>query len=244
MNIIGKKVTHKKWGEGTVVTVDEGRVVVSFTSEGEKKLIYPDAFEQHLVLEDPADQDAVLDELKKKKEMKLAEAVARAAEEEARKAAISAGGKTTDVDRGFGPDYHVEHLARQPILTYQQVEEEFGIKITGFGKGINNNGSDLVLISSVDKKKSGFVYHDHWDTNGDYIYSGEGKTGDQKMTGGNKAICDAATDGKKIHLFVKLSPEEYYYQGVFKLVDYKYEDEKDEDGNIRKEYKFRLRKVS
>ena len=48
----------------------------------------------------------------------------------------------------------------------------------------------------------------------------------------------------QLHLFVKFSPQEYYYQGVFELVDYTYEDEKDEDGNIRKEYKFRLRKVS
>ena len=51
-------------------------------------------------------------------------------------------------------------------------------------------------------------------------------------------------NGKKIHLFVKFSPQEYYYQGIFELVDYTYEDEKDEDGNIRKEYKFRLRKVT
>ena len=63
------------------------------------------------------------------------------------------------------------------------------------------------------------------------------------MTKGNLAISDAARNGKKIHLFVKFSPQEYYYQGIFELVDYTYEDEKDEDGNIRKEYKFRLRKV-
>lgn len=64
------------------------------------------------------------------------------------------------------------------------------------------------------------------------------------MTKGDLAIRDAARNGKKIHLFVKFSPQEYYYQGIFELVDYTYEDEKDEDGNIRKEYKFRLRKVA
>lgn len=92
--------------------------------------------------------------------------------------------------------------------------------------------------------EDGFVYHDHWTTDGDYIYSGEGKTGDQTMSLGNKAIVDAENDGKKIHLFVKFSPQEYYYQGVFSLVDYTYEDDKDESGNMRKEYKFRLRKQS
>lgn len=62
------------------------------------------------------------------------------------------------------------------------------------------------------------------------------------MTRGNKAIVDAVSDGKLIYLFVKLSPQEYYYQGIFALVDYTYADEKDETGNIRKEYKFKLRK--
>jgi hypothetical protein len=44
-------------------------------------------------------------------------------------------------------------------------------------------------------------------------------------------------------LIIKFSPEEYYYQGIFKLVGYTYEDDLDEEGNTRKEYKFRLRKV-
>lgn len=74
------------------------------------------------------------------------------------------------------------------------------------------------------------------------MYSGEGKNGNQRMTLGNKAIVDAKRDGKRIHLFVKFSPQEYYYQGVFSLVDYTYEDDKDESGNVRKEYRFRLRK--
>ena len=133
-------------------------------------------------------------------------------------------------------------MAKRPILTYKQVEEQFGIKIAGFGRGINITESTVVLISSIDKKKTGFVYHDRWSTDGDYIYSGEGKTGDQKMSLGNKAIVNAKTNAKQIHLFVKFSPQEYYYQGEFYLVDYSYEDDKDESGNVRKEYKFRLRK--
>jgi hypothetical protein len=64
------------------------------------------------------------------------------------------------------------------------------------------------------------------------------------MSSGNKAIINAAGEGKTIHLFVKFSPQEYYYQGVFELVDYTYEDDKDENGKTRKEYKFRLRKSS
>jgi 5-methylcytosine-specific restriction protein A len=69
---------------------------------------------------------------------------------------------------------------------------------------------------------------------GDYIYSGEGKVGDQTMTSGNRAILSAAEDRKAIHLFVKFSPQEYYYQGVFELADHTCEDDMDESRNIRK----------
>ncbi len=147
------------------------------------------------------------------------------------------------LDEMFAPDYHAEKLARSSILTYQQVESKFGIRIAGFGRGINPTPSTVVLISSIRKTSDKFVYHDKWTADGDYLYSGEGKTGDQTMTKGNLAIKTAARDGKEIHLFVKFSPEEYYYQGVFALVSHTYENEEDEDGNIRKEYKFRLGKV-
>lgn len=123
------------------------------------------------------------------------------------------------------------------------MEDPFGIRISGFGRGINPTDGTVVLISSIGKASGNFVYHDKCTADGDYLYSGEGKTGDQIMTKGNLAIRYTAQNGKEIHLFVKFSPQEYYYQGIFELVDYTYEDEKDEDGNIRKEYKFRLRKV-
>lgn len=75
------------------------------------------------------------------------------------------------------------------------------------------------------------------------IYSGEGKTENQSMTKGNLAIKNSKLNNKQLHLFIKFSPQEYYYQGVFCLVEYTYEDEKDEYGNTRKEYKFRIRKT-
>lgn len=78
----------------------------------------------------------------------------------------------------FAADYHVENLARQPILTYHQVEEQFGIRIAGFGRGINSTGKSVVLISSIGKSSGKFVYHDRWTEDGDYLYSGEGKSGD------------------------------------------------------------------
>jgi hypothetical protein len=233
MDLSNIKVKHNMLGVGTVTEFDGKYITIQFVGRT-SRFVYPDAFDKFLKAEDPTVQEAIMADI----------VAAKQAENERRQAAAVATRKTENIEEGFGPDYNVEHLARQPILTYQQVEEQFGIKISGFGRGINKTPLTVVLISSVDKRKSGFVYHDHWTQDGDYIYSGEGKTGDQTMSSGNRAIVNAAAEGKSIHLFVKFSPQEYYYQGVFELVDYTYEDDVDENGHTRKEYKFRLRKVN
>ena len=248
MELIGLKVKHTVFGAGVITEMEGNYITVEFAAKT-TKFVYPDAFEKYIKAEDPAVQqtivDSIIDAKAAAEQKRQAEEAARKAAEEQRRAAVAvAAPKAKTLDEMFAPDYHAEKLARQPILTYQQVEDQFGIRISGFGRGINPTDNTVVLISSIGKASGNFVYHDKWTANGDYLYSGEGKTGDQAMTKGNLAIRDAARNGKKIHLFVKFSPQEYYYQGVFELVDYTYEDEKDEDGNIRKEYKFRLRKVT
>lgn len=247
MELIGLKVKHTVFGVGTITEKDGNYITVEFAAKT-TKFVYPDAFEKFIKAEDSAVQQAIVDEINDAKsaaeQKHQAEEAARKAAEEQRRAAIAvATPKAKTLDEMFAPDYHAEKLARQPVLTYQQVEDQFGIRISGFGRGINPTDRTVVLISSIGKASGKFVYHDKWTADGDYLYSGEGKTGDQTLSKGNLAIRDAARNGKKIHLFVKFSPQEYYYQGIFELVDYTYEDEKDEDGNIRKEYKFRLRKV-
>lgn len=250
MNLLNLKVKHKVFGNGVVTGISDNLLTIQFASKV-LNFVYPDAFETFIVAEDTSVQSEILSEIENNKravrKQRLAEETARKAEKELRvteRNGTPSRRICNNIEDGFGPDYNVRHLAKQPILTYKQVEEQFGIRIAGFGRGINRTPSTVVLVSSIDKKKAGFVYHDHWTTDGDYIYSGEGKTGDQTMSLGNKAIVDAENDEKKIHLFVKFSPQEYYYQGVFSLVDYTYEDDKDESGNMRKEYKFRLRKQS
>lgn len=250
MELIGLKVKHTVFGAGVITELEGNYITIEFAAKI-TKFVYPDAFGKFIKSEDPAVQQSIVDSINDAKaaaeQKRQAEEAARKAAEERRRAvtAVSApkAKKAKTLDEMFAPDYHAEKLARQPILTYQQVEDQFGIRISGFGRGINPTGNTVVLISSIGKASGNFVYHDKWTVDGDYLYSGEGKTGDQTMTKGNLAIRDAARNGKKIHLFVKFSPQEYYYQGIFELIDYTYEDEKDEDGNIRKEYKFRLKKV-
>lgn len=242
MELIGLKVKHAAFGAGMVTGKEGNYIIVEFPAKI-SKFVYPDAFEKFIKAEDAAAQQAIVNEISK---AKTADEQKRQAEEQhsaADAVSTSVGRKAKTLDEMFARDYHAEKLARQPILTYQQVENQFGIRISGFGRGINPTDSTVVLISSIGKASGNFVYHDKWTADGDYLYSGEGKTGDQTMTKGNLAIRDAACNGKRIHLFVKFSPQEYYYQGVFELVDYEYADDKDEGGSIRKEYKFRLRKA-
>ena len=246
--MLGIKVKHKFFGEGTIIEISGDYVVVEFPAKT-SKFNYPDAFENFITAVDPEIQQKIIDVINTEKaaaeEKRLAEEAARkAAEEERRAAVVHTPKKKKTLDEMFAADYHAEKLARHPILTYQQVEDQFGIRISGFGRGINPTEKTVVLISAVKVESGSFVYHDRWTAEGEFIYSGEGARGDQTMTRGNLAIKDAAKDGKEIHLFVKFSPQEYYYQGIFELVDYTYEDDKDADGNIHKEYKFRFRKVS
>lgn len=49
MNLINEKVTHKRFGTGIVVKQNDSRIEIHFASEN-KKFIFPDAFEKHLVL--------------------------------------------------------------------------------------------------------------------------------------------------------------------------------------------------
>jgi hypothetical protein len=247
MDLLNVRVKHNIFGVGTIIDCDSHYLTIQFGDKA-RKFVYPDAFAKFLKAENQNMQEAIITSIISNKqaedERRQANLAAHKIKEEREKHTISSAiTKSKDVKDGFGPDYNVQHLARTPIFTYQEVEQQFNIKITGFGRGINKTPCSVILISSVEKKKSGFIYHDHWTAEGDYIYSGEGKSGDQTMSSGNKAIVDADTEGRDIHLFVKFSPQEYYYQGVFKLVDYTYENDKDENGNTRKEYKFRLRKV-
>lgn len=242
--LIGHKVIQCGFrgnGEGTIVAVDGEFISVDFG--GEVKTFSIEIFTKSLKFDDDETRELMENAVEEVRVAKAADEAAKKAEKEAERIAAEAADKRAKIVSGFDVEYHAEHLNTDEIYTYQQVEAKFGIRIAGFGRGCNPTEDSVVLISSVNQSGEHFVYHDKWDTNGDYIFSGEGRIGDQTLTARNKEIIKAESNGKVIHLIIKFSSEEYYYQGIFELVDYTYEDDLDEDGNIRKEYKFRLRKV-
>lgn len=204
MELIGLRVKHATFGVGTITEQDDNYITVAFATKV-TKFVSPDAFEKYIRAEDDDIQTQILANIT---EMKLATMAKRQIKGDKWKAQeqnhtvkqTQHKKKEKTLGEMFVADYHVEKLARQPVLTYQQVEEQFGIRIAGFGRGINSTDKSVVLISSIGKSSGKFVYHDRWTEDGDYLYSGEGKSGDQVMTKGNLAIKDAARNGKKICL--------------------------------------------
>ena len=51
MNLINKKVTHKRFGKGSIVKHNDSSIEIHFASEN-KKFVFPDVFGEHLKLHD------------------------------------------------------------------------------------------------------------------------------------------------------------------------------------------------
>ena len=66
--------------------------------------------------------------------------------------------------------------------------------------GISNCPKHPYIFIWTKRKEEQDVYEDKWEDNY-YLYSGEGRIGDQKFTGGNKSIRDHKINGKTIFLF-------------------------------------------
>ena len=90
------------------------------------------------------------------RKQRLAEETARKAEKELRfteRNGTPSRRMHNNIEDVFGPDYNVRHLAKQPILTYKQVEEQFGIRIAGFGQWIKRALLLMVFYLFLDQSQ-------------------------------------------------------------------------------------------
>jgi len=58
MNLINKKVTHKRFGMGSIVKQNDSSIEIHFASEN-KKFVFPDVFRSHLKLHDTSDANSL-----------------------------------------------------------------------------------------------------------------------------------------------------------------------------------------
>ena len=71
MNLINKKVTHKRFGIGSIVKHTNSSIEINFATEN-KMFVFPDVFGEHLKLHDKSDANS-LEEIIRKKEMERKE---------------------------------------------------------------------------------------------------------------------------------------------------------------------------
>ena len=79
MNLINKKVIHKRFGTGSIVKQNDSSVEINFES-GNKKFVYPDVFANHLKLDDISDA-RLLEKIIQKKESEQKEKADKMEEE-------------------------------------------------------------------------------------------------------------------------------------------------------------------
>ena len=77
----------------------------------------------------------------------------------------------------------------------------------------------IFLINSSGGDENG--YEDGWmEDKKNYLYSGEGRDGDQKLTRGNLQICQHVQRGKRIYLFEETTDTYIKLIGEFYFIDY------------------------
>lgn len=125
------------------------------------------------------------------------------------------------------------------VLTNDEVQTVFGVsRFRGMRK--NNQENVLVLVSDPFQ---GF-YDDRWE--GDVLhYTGEGKTGDQKLGGQNRTLAKSRESGIPVYLFEVLDRTRYTFRGRVELVDSPYQDDQpDQNGDPRKVWMFPIQPIS
>ncbi|WP_099364451.1 malate synthase [Fredinandcohnia onubensis] len=79
MNLINKKVTHKRFGMGSIVEHNDSSIEIHFESEN-KKFVFPDVFEKHLKMHDKSIANS-LEKMIQEKEMERKEEESKKEEE-------------------------------------------------------------------------------------------------------------------------------------------------------------------
>lgn len=70
----------------------------------------------------------------------------------------------------------------------------------------------FILIFSGEQGEQ-YGYKDGWNSDGVFLYTGEGRYGDMEFVRGNKAIRDHLEDGRDLHLF------QFMEQGLWRYID-------------------------
>ena len=121
------------------------------------------------------------------------------------------------------------------IYTNKELNEETGCSIMG-GIRVAHTTNSIVLVHVPNS-----VYVDRPSPQNPtiFLYTGQGLDGNQKMEKSNLALRNSEANGVTIHLYVKEVPNQYCYQGVYRLAEEVFTEEQyDQKGNLRTVFMF------
>lgn len=112
--------------------------------------------------------------------------------------------------------------------------------------GISTPKDNPIIIAFTGEAGISHGYRDFWDDNEIFHYFGEGQTGNMRYTGGNRAIDQHVSEGKKLIIFQMMGKgRPYRYLGEFvSLTSYIQPNTPDTNGELRDAIVFRMRRVS
>jgi hypothetical protein len=143
-----------------------------------------------------------------------------------------------DMPKGGAFSFNGRVVMPGDALTNRELVDGFRV---GNSRGIRVSKATgtILLVSSVHND----LYEDRWQ-DGVYKYTGEGRLGDQPMTGGNLAVADSPLSGASLLLFFKRKTNAYEFQGEVRLDAAPFaEQQPDETGLIRRVWVFPLAAV-
>ncbi len=111
--------------------------------------------------------------------------------------------------------------------------------------GISTPKESPVIIAFTGEAGVSHGYRDFWDDDEIFHYFGEGQSGNMRYTGGNRAIEQHVSDGKKLILFQMMGKgRPYRYLGEFlRLSSYIQPSTPDTNGDLRNAIVFRLQSI-
>ena len=95
----------------------------------------------------------------------------------------------------------------------REIHETYGGQRQG---GISTPAQHPLILLFTGDSGEQYGYHDGWQSNGLFYYTGEGQTGDMQMVRGNAAILQHAENGKDLLLFSQAPVRSFVkYEGQF-----------------------------
>ena len=137
------------------------------------------------------------------------------------------------------------------IVTRSEIHERFGGALYG---GIQPSAQTPNIFVYSDPETSADIYpYDGWsDDQSVFLYTGEGRQGDQRLINGNKAILNHKSDGRILRVFAAdgrlegTNTRTHVYLGAFEVdaeLPYVLQPAPDSDGEERSVIVFRLRPI-